>query len=126
MNRPFEVGDLVIAWRSVLVVNKITDFKVITADYFNRDIRIDFDFRSQKNSDTVKSLSVDEIKTIRKPRPGNPESRAIVAMLGKQSRIAINNKANEVGWKFLKEFWKMGGTKEYQTAVFETAKSMLK
>lgn len=126
MNRPFEAGDLVIAWRSVLVVNKITDRKLITADYFNGDIRIDFDFRSQKSSDTVEYLSVDDIKTIRKPRPGNPSSRAIVAMLGRQSRIAINNKVNEVGWKFLKEFWKMGGQKEYQTAVFKTAKRMLK
>ena len=66
----------------------------------------------------------DDIKTIRKPRKGNAESRAIVAMLAIECRKALSVKKQDYESEF-----KRGARCKDKTSklrLYEKAKSMLK
>jgi hypothetical protein len=86
----------------------------------------DYSFWTEKeNFHPIKWLPLPDMVCIRTPRKGSKEARDIVAMLGKQARIAKNLQARELGWKFLKDFYGNGGIKNYGVVIFESAKSML-
>lgn len=136
MSRPFAAGDILIIETPSMVIDNPPPPEKYTAEctkvfndgfiavtyksYINRhDITIIF------NADGESIDGHDVIKVIRAQRKGCKEARDIVAMLGKQARIAKNLQARELGWKFLKEFYRNGGIKNYGVVIFESAKSML-
>jgi len=77
MNRPFEVGDLVVSKTYGVGVILYIDERCPSVFFSEIEKKVTF----WENG----SLSIHEVKPdircIRKPRPENPESRAIVAML---------------------------------------------
>lgn len=123
MVRPFNYGDLVVRRYGekkgdthVAIVSDIISSKTLEIDYISCNGDMVMDCEIEQN----------EIVCIRTPRKGVEQARDIVAMLGKQARIAKNLQASELGWKFLKEFYRNGGIKNYGVVIFESAKSMLK
>lgn len=112
--RDFKIGDLVVSKNHGIGVINISDGDWINITYESWFTDINY------HSNT------DDIKTIRNPRKGSQEARDIVAMLGWQACIATRLQARELGWKFLKDFNRNGGIKNYGVVVFEKAKEMLK
>lgn len=120
--RPFEVGDLIVTThhKRLLIVD-------IAKDYVEAKMEIDafgyhyFDLMGKQKR---RSKHLGEIKTIRRPRKGNAESRAIVAMMGNEFLIArrISHRNLE---KPFKEINGIGYTHLKRT-VFNKAKLMLK
>jgi len=86
--RPFEVDDFVVLsdGRIGHVTGIISDKFEVVINENNREL-IHFDLDCHALNDIELT-----IKTIRKPRKGNAESRAIVAMLASEYRQYLNNK----------------------------------
>ena len=123
MSRPFEVGDLVVIHLFGFLKEGETFVDVSKIDCFmrNGDMRCCLDNRESTPIYKVNPSVSFCIKTIRKPRPGNAESREIVAISAKNAKNETNffcRKFYEIG------FWKEPAKKAWE--LYQKQRSLLK
>ena len=124
-NRPFEVGDLIISKRygnGFGVVVSISDSEKSGKAVFDGT---DYEKVFLTETGIFKYFDLEKIKTIRRPRKGNAESRAIVAMLARN----VHKKALQLHsyTKHEVQFKKIYNVlRECDSGLYVKAKSMLK
>jgi len=118
MSRPFEIGDMV-----VLSDNE----KAVITNVFMKHVRISC------QHGLLKTVTFDNIKTIRTRRKGSADARAIVAKIGRQYhdylfltlKVWAGLPSNDIG---IKQYWKQRkkGSFNHKGLLFQETKSMLK
>ena len=125
-NRPLEVGDMVV------IRNRGKISEGLIAGVYKHRIAVRFNNKagcqeyviSTMRNSANKDSDCNKVICIRKPRKGNAESRAIVAMLAIECRKALSVKKQDYESEF-----KRGARCKDKTSklrLYEKAKSMLK
>ena len=128
MSRPFEVGDLVMSTIGIgVVVSFYKNKKVVEVEINENTYYFSIATGKECNFSSAVEFDDGEIKTIRHPRKGNAESRAIVAMLARRYKNAVIKNWKKVKSKkdtslhIIYKSWDVSGRDSYKKA-----KSMLK